>query len=195
MIMRARRCLFLALLSLVLVTGPHASARAEESFRVTGEVKVVCALTVGGSFEARTKALTGDLADDPDRPGHARGTVRVDLDSLRTGIGLRDRHMRNNYLEVDKGPDYAVAVAENLRLERPDGKGAFTGTLTLHGQRQEIAGTAEVQRRDGRIRIVAEFPLRVSSFQIPSPTYLGVGVRDEVRVTIDLVGAAATGTR
>jgi hypothetical protein len=30
----------------------------------------------------------------------------------------------------------------------------------------------------------AEFPLKVSEFEIPKPTYLGVGVRDEIRVKV-----------
>jgi len=60
----------------------------------------------------------------------------------------------------------------------------------LHGQRKEITGTADLQQRDGRIRVQAQFPIRVSEFQIPKPSYLGVGVRDEIQVKVTLTVAA-----
>src|SRR5215472_13064147 len=36
--------------------------------------------------------------------------VTVPLASLQTGIGLRDRHMREKYLQVDKFPDAVLQV-------------------------------------------------------------------------------------
>jgi len=41
--------------------------------------------------------------------------------------------------------------------------------------------------------------VKVSEFEIPAPTYLGVGVRDEIQVKVSLLavrtgGVAATGT-
>lgn len=167
-------------------------AQVKGTYRVTaGEVVVTCPLTIGGRFEARTKELSGDLAWAADRPGILEGALRVPLQTLETGIALRDRHMHSNYLEVDKGSDFATAVLEDLRIDRLDGKSAFSGTLSLHGQRKEITGTAQVQQRDGAFRVRAQFALRVSDFQIPAPNYLGVGVRDEILVHVTLTMAAA----
>jgi polyisoprenoid-binding protein YceI len=160
---------------------------AQEVLRVSnGEVTVVCPLTVGGSFEAKTKAVSGEVAETPAQPGAIGGAVKVQLDTLESGIALRDDHMRSNYLEVEKGPEYAVAILENIRVDKTDGKGAFRGTLTLHGQRRDVAGTAEVERKDGGVVVEAQFPIKVSAFQIPEPTYLGVGVRDEIQVKVRL---------
>jgi polyisoprenoid-binding protein YceI len=173
-----------ALLAAALVTSP---AFAQESLRVSdGEVTVVCPLTVGGSFEAKTKALSGEVGQNGTQPGAIAGALKVPLDTLETGIGLRDRHMRERYLEVDKGPQYAVATLENIRLDNLDGKGVFKGTLTLHGLRREVTGTSLVQRSDDGVKVEAQFPVKVSEFQIPDPTYLGVGVRDEVTIRVNL---------
>ena len=49
-----------------------------------------------------------------------------------------------------------------------------------------MSGTADLQQRDGRIRVQAQFPIKVSAFQIPKPTYLGVGVRDEIQIKVML---------
>jgi len=171
--------------SVIGVFGIAGSARAADAYKVSGaEVVVVCPLTVGGSFEARTKSVSGEVAASTAEPGNLSGALRVDLQTLETGIAVCDRHMRENYLEIEKGPDFAVATFDQIRVEKLDGKSTFKGTLSLHGQRQEVAGTADLHQRDGRIRVQAQFPIKVSAFQIPKPTYLGVGVRDEIQIKV-----------
>ena len=162
------------------------TVRAADSYKISGaDVTIVCPLTVGGSFEARTKSVTGQVAPASQR-GTVAGTVKIDLKTLETGISLRDRHMRSNYLEVQKGPQFAVATFDNIRVDKLDGKTKFSGTLLLHGQRKNVSGVADVQQRGGQLRVQAQFPIRVSEFQIPKPTYLGVGVRDEIQVKVTL---------
>jgi len=169
------------------VVGVAGVSRAADAYKVSGaEVVVVCPLTVGGSFEAKTKSVSGEVVASAAEPGSVSGALRVDLQTLETGIAVRDRHMRETYLEVEKGPDYAVATFDQIRVEKLDGKSTFKGTLLLHGQRQEVTGTADLQQRDGRIRVQAQFPIKVSAFQIPKPTYLGVGVRDEIQIKVSM---------
>jgi polyisoprenoid-binding protein YceI len=172
-------------LGVVGVVGIASPSRAADAYKVSGaEVVVVCPLTVGGSFEARTKSVSGEVAASAAEPGNLSGALRVDLQTLETGIAVRDRHMRDNYLEVEKGPEFAVATFDQIRVEKLHGKSTFKGTLLLHGQKQEVTGTADLQQRDGRIRVQAQFPIKVSAFQIPKPTYLGVGVRDEIQIKV-----------
>jgi hypothetical protein len=47
------------------------------------------------------------------------GSLAVDLRTLDTGIALRNEHLRENYLEVDKGPGFDTAT-----LSKIDGKGS-----------------------------------------------------------------------
>jgi polyisoprenoid-binding protein YceI len=177
-----RNAILFAVVSVVTIAGP---TQAADGYHVnSAEVVVVCPLTVGGSFEAKTKSVSGEVAANATEPGNLTGAVRVDLQTLETGIAVRDRHMRETYLEVEKGPEFAVATVDQIRIEKLDGKSKFSGTLLLHGQRQTVTGTAELQQRDGRIRVQAQFPIKVSAFQIPKPTYLGVGVRDEIQIKV-----------
>ncbi len=102
-------------------------------------VAVRCALTIGGSFEAKTGALSGELVVDPTKSGAIDGTLAVDLRTLQTGIGLRDNHMREGYLEVQKGDGFEAATLDKIQLDGidqavPVGKVSFRGTLSLHGQ-------------------------------------------------------------
>lgn len=115
------------------------------------------------------------------------------LDSLDTGISLRNTHLRETYLETHRGAAFEEAVLADVRLEAASPIGAnrldsrFTGRLRLHGVERPVAGTARIRRSDGRIRVEAQFALSLEEFAIPPPRYLGVGVRDEVRVSADFV--------
>lgn len=169
----------------------------EESYRVTsGQVTATLPMTIGGSFEAKTTALSGTLT--PAAAGSINGAVLIELSTFETGISLRDRHLRNNYFEVQRGAEFAVAKLENIKVERLSGKSTFRGTLMLHGVRREISGTADVQSNGRGYRLNATFPLRISDFKIPEPQYLGVGVTDEISIQValgaDPAGAIATGT-
>jgi polyisoprenoid-binding protein YceI len=187
-----RRSIQIACVTATVTVLTAGAGFAEDTYRVSGgEVIVVCPLTVGGSFEARTKTVSGEVAAAPSDAGTVHGVVKVDLQTLETGIGLRDRHMREKYLEVKKGPEFAVATIEGITIDKKEGKTSFNGTLLLHGQRKAIAGTAELKQQDGRIRVQAQFPLRVSEFAIPQPTYLGVGVQDEIQVKVTMTAEPA----
>jgi polyisoprenoid-binding protein YceI len=167
-----------------------ATARADEALRVTtAEVTVTCPLTIGGSFEAKTTAMSGTVT--PDAAGAVKGAFAVDLMKLETGISLRDRHLRNNYLEVQKGPEFATAKFDNIKIQKLSGKTTFTGTMMLHGQQREISGTADLQKDGSAYKVDATFPLKISAFQIPEPTYLGVGVTDDISVHVVLTATPA----
>jgi polyisoprenoid-binding protein YceI len=169
---------------------PVVPMRAIENIRVAdAEVVVVCPLTVGGSFEARTKEVSGDMTPPADKRGAVGGTLQVNLQKLETGIALRDRHMKNNYLEVDRGASFATATLSAIEVDALEGKANFRAVLALHGQTRPVTGSAEVHFRDGRYRIEAQFSLKVSDYQIPTPTYLAIGVRDEIKVKVKLTAA------
>lgn len=165
---------------------------AQTKLRVmNAQVSVLCPLTIGGSFEARTKALSGQVGMAPDTTQPLDGDLAVDLQTLETGIGLRDDHLRKKYLEVERGPAYAQAHLRNIRVEKLAGKTPFRAVLMLHGQTKEVTGTADIKPEGDGYRLNASFPVRVSEFGIPEPTYLGVGVKDEVTVRVNLNAAPA----
>jgi polyisoprenoid-binding protein YceI len=165
------------------------------TYRITtAVVQVMCPLTVGGSFEARTSAVVGDLAI-AEASGVVSGAVQVDLASLQTGIGLRDRHMKDKYLEIGRSSDtFTTAKLEEIRIERAEeGSMPFHGRLTLHGEQHPISGMADLQgQHGGRVCVRARFPISLAAFGIQSPRYLGVGVRDEVQVQVQFTAASTS---
>jgi hypothetical protein len=161
----------------------------EASWRVaSGEVRVVCPLTVGGSFAATTTALEGAVSADTS--GGLKGTIEVDLTTLDTGIGLRNTHLRDTYLEVDRGPNFSLAVLSAITLDgvNPrtfEGETAFNALFLVHGVEHPVSGVAELARTLGEVEVTARFQ---------APRYLGVGVRDQVRVEVRFTALAGSGS-
>jgi polyisoprenoid-binding protein YceI len=182
----------LALLALVALAG---LAEDASTWQVTrADVRVVCPLNVGGSFEVRTSSLAGAVSV-PDAPGSALGgDLTVPLTTLDTGIGLRNDHLRNEYLEVGRGDGFDRAVLSDIRLGDVDphtfqGRTKFTATLALHGQKRPVSGDAEVRRDAASTRVLASFPVTLEEYGIAKPQYLGVGVKSEVQIKVSLVAS------
>jgi polyisoprenoid-binding protein YceI len=157
-----------------------------------GEIAVLCPVTVGGSFEARTSAITGRLAIDQSQAGALDGELQVDLQTLDTGIGLRNTHLREKYLEVGKGAGFDRAVLSEIVVSGADlaagsGKGTFKGVLALHGTRKPVGGDVRLTPAAGHVKVDATFPVQLPDFGIAEPRYLGVGVRDQVQVRAKFV--------
>jgi polyisoprenoid-binding protein YceI len=167
---------------------PWAGAQSTTWRITTGEVVVLCPLTVGGSFEARTSSLSGQLAIDAAQPSTLTGEIAVDLKTLDSGISLRNTHMRDNYLEVGKGDGFDRAVLSEIVVKGDaatiTGATTFTATLLVHGTRKPVSGQARVARTGSDVRVEASFPVNLPGFGIPEPRYLGVGVKDQVQVKV-----------
>jgi polyisoprenoid-binding protein YceI len=126
-------------------------------------------------FEGITSNIDGYLYWEGDSLTHnSELYFEVDLNTLDTGIGLRNRHMRDNYLETEKYPRtwfraeiVAVdSVSENeMRLRAK-------GTMFIHGveREKEIEGT--LNRQDGRLQIQAQFEVKLSDYNIKIPSIM-----------------------
>jgi len=189
----------LATATFLLILAPAVTPGAETpSWRLSrAEVRIVVPVRPGGAFEAKTTALSGTLTLTPatSRPVLLKGEIAVDLASLDTGIGLRNQHLREKYLEVSKGPGFDRAVLSEIRLDDADGeaflgKTGFAGKLLLHGVSHEVTGTAQVQKEGAETRVEATFPLTLTDFGIEPPEYLGVGVASKLLAKIRFIATS-----
>ena len=177
-----------ALLSVCVSFGAVIAAAAAGQWHIAqGDVSVKCPMTIGGSFDAKTTALTGALTAT--ESSVLDGSVAVDLRMLDTGISLRNDHMRDKYLEVGKGPGYDKAVLSQIELkglnpETGEGKGSFTGALALHGVTKTVTGPIEARKAGNGVRVKASFPVNLPDYNIAEPRYLGVGVKNTVQVDV-----------
>jgi polyisoprenoid-binding protein YceI len=126
--------------------------------------------------------------------GKASGQAVFNLGSLDTGISLRDKHMKDKYLEVGKHPTATFELTE-ISLPNPLPKGdfqkdvPFKGKLTMRGVTKDVAGTAKLKRDGPRMAGVVEFKTAISGFNMDIPSYAGITVANEINIAVEFNGA------
>ena len=154
----ARSVLVLSLMA------PTAALAAEAAFDIH--------LIPAGDFTGRTTEVAGFATMDGAKVKVEN--IKVTLKNIKTGVELRDSHTRK-HLEVEKFPDAILVKGEG-----ENGKG--TGTLRIKGIDKPVAGTYKIMGSD----LVAQFKIKLSDYKITGIKYMGIGVDDEVNLTVKL---------
>lgn len=147
--------------------------------------------------------VTGEMSVDPANLSSWGGNIRVRIAAIRTGIDLRDEHLRSdNWLNAGRWPN---AVFEVTRVE---GASRLTpnqvtnvrvhGRFTLHGVTRDVVSNARVryiplndELREARIngdviRAHASFRVRLTDYNISVPLPVRLKVANEIRVNVTL---------
>lgn len=111
----------------------------------------------------------------------------VELDDLDTGLRLRNRQMRNNYLETDEYP-YATYSAVIQRVERT-GDAEYTvhasGSFGIHGVERPVELSCIVNPdRDG-YRVRCGFEVILSDYNIERPSLMFLKLSETIRLELD----------
>lgn len=117
-------------------------------------------------------------------------TFTVPLKDLKTGIDLRDRHMTEKYLEVEKYPN-AVLTVPWSEIKKPASgateKGRAKGVMALHGKIKEVPFVYGVVREGNTYKVKGKVPLDIRDYGIVIPSYLGVTVKPDIDVAVEFV--------
>jgi polyisoprenoid-binding protein YceI len=147
------------------------------------------------SFEGRTDQVRGHIALPADRlVGPLDLRIEVDLASLDTGIGMRNRHMRERHLETDEHPlavftgqEATFASSPELAVGRPV-EVTVAGQFALHGVTRPLTVTATVSlAADATLTATASFAVKLSDHDIGRPRFLLLRLADEQQVTVRIV--------
>lgn len=120
-------------------------------------------------------------------PGESRIYFEVDLASLDTGISLRNRHMRENYLETDDHP-YASFDARVDAIEAAGADGyrvRATGIFRVHGVPSDRSLTCLADPDGDGYRVRCEFPVRLEDHDIEIPRIMFMKLAPEVRLELE----------
>ncbi len=127
------------------------------------------------------------------------GDLTFDMTSLTSGISMRDSHMKERYLEVQKFPEAKLhltevslpagwSFAKSELKDRP-----FKGDLTLHGVTKPVTGTFDVKPGTGGMAsATARFVAQIDQHGVEIPKYLGITVKNEVPIELQMNDLKAT---
>lgn len=172
-----------ALSSFVALALALASSVAGAAF--SGRSDGSAQFTAAGPAGMSIVGSTHDVKVEED--GQGTVVVTVQLTTLTTGIDLRDKHMREKYLQVGTYPTAVLKVPRaKLKVPGPGESGAFEadGTLTLHGQTKPTHFRYTAKNDGGVLGVRGTMPVNMNDYGIATPGYLGVTVKPNVDVTV-----------
>jgi polyisoprenoid-binding protein YceI len=165
-----RRITFALAASMLAVT-----AVAHATLSRTGDAQVQ--FTASGPAGMSIVGTTSDLlVSETDK----EIVLTVPLKNLDTKIELRNKHMREKYLEVDKYPNAELRVAKDA-IQKNTASGKANGVLSLHGQSKPASFTY-TSKADGSA--TGAIHVNMKDFGITQPGYTGISVKPDVDVTV-----------
>jgi polyisoprenoid-binding protein YceI len=155
------------------------SAVASADFKLIDKPEV--AFQVGGPGGLKIDGSSGDL-----KASEANGklTLTAGVTNLKTGIGLRDEHLKR-YIGAEKYPS-ATLVIDRSKLKLPDdnqeSEGSVQADLTLHGVTKPVQVKYHAKRTGSDYHVQGHTSIDITSFGIEKPCYLGVCTDTEVKL-------------
>jgi polyisoprenoid-binding protein YceI len=137
-----------------------------------------------GPAGMRIVGATNDLSVSDDSQNV---TVTVPLANLKTGIDLRDHHMRDKYLEIGKYPNAELVVAKSAIRMPPaggDASGDASGTMKLHGKTKAVTFHYVARRDGGAMKVGGTVHVDMRDYGIDVPSYMGITVKPDVDVEV-----------
>jgi len=165
----------------VVFAAPSASTSLQA--KASGGTVIFNGVAVGMKLQGKGEGPEGTIEVGK----NIQGVLKFKMETLDTGIGLRNQHMKEKYLEVAKHPysELKVEEVQGFDLAKPDGKYPFKGQITVHSVAKPVMGNVEV-KKDGNIyKVKATFDTKISYFNMPIPAYAGVTVKDDVSVVVE----------
>ena len=149
------------------------------------------AIKIRGKLSGDKPPLSGVLRLDG---ASLSGSAVVLLDGFDTGMELRNRHMKEKYLETRKWPTTELVLAK-LTLPESCAVGdcvasgiPLEGSLSLHGSKQTVTGLVAIKKTGGQMEAGFEFKFPLSDFGIETPSFMGISVTQAVTVTVAVNG-------
>jgi polyisoprenoid-binding protein YceI len=120
------------------------------------------------------------------------GSMVFPLTELNSGVSLRDKHMKEEYLETPKFPEAKLVIKELKLSGNPEKDGfeakgfTFTGDFTVHGVTKPLTGTIDLKTANGETTGDANFDIKMSQYGFREAKWLGMSVNDDVQVKAHL---------
>jgi len=191
------------LFSLPLLAEPRAYTIAADG---KNQASFESAATLENIKGTATK-LSGTIAADPANPAASSVDLTIDVASLDTGIAMRNEHLHDRYLAVEKFPIMtfkSVSVTSPLKAIGPNQPVdvSVTGDMTLHGVTKRITVPVRVviipqseltksSRGAGDwIHATTTFPIKLTDFGIEVPEKMLMKVSNDISIKVDVFAGA-----
>lgn len=177
----------LALIILALVSAmPAYSAEYNVDKAKKNSVKFISDAPIE-DFEGVTDNIDGYMTfEGEDIANNSAIYFETDLRTIDTGIGLRNRHMRENYLETDKYPMAQYKGKITKAVKKPNGEFEVEtdGEMTIHGVTRNLKTKGVVIDQGDGLKIRTNFPIKLSDYKIGIPQVMFMKINEEMKLEL-----------
>jgi hypothetical protein len=132
-------------------------------------IKVFVELTPAGDFTITSSSIIGKVKRTP--KGLVAKNLYVKVDSLKTGVDLRDDHVKKR---LKDGKKYKKIIIKKGIARNGKGK----AIIEVKGIKKKFPFTYTETKK----YMIGEFSLSIKDFKIKDVKYLGVGAKDKIKV-------------
>ncbi len=140
------------------------------------------------SFEGVTDQIDGFIYwEENELINKSQLYFEVNLDALDTGIGLRNRHMRENYLNTPVYPfaQFNGKIVSQEKLNDSRSNVVVEGEMFIHGKAHQQTITGIISKENGLYRIQSEFIVKLTDHNIPIPSLMFMRISEDMKVIVD----------
>lgn len=136
-------------------------------------------------------AMHGQIDVDPANLAGTKGTIELDVKSIKTGVDLRDEHLNSDaWLDSKKFPkikfqigkvEGAASIAAGQAVDV-----TVKGKLTMHGVTRDETATAKVRMTDKGLKIQASFKVNLENYKVSVPQVVRLKVAEQIELNVML---------
>ena len=175
------------------------------TFKTDAPLETIVGTTAG-------PAVTGNLTVDPSKPAGGKGSIKVDLTTLNSGVTKRDQDMQEpRYLDTaNEANKFAVFEIKSINIVGPleagkEAQAKVKGILTIKQKSVELVADArvtyvkltaeqlEAQKRFGfssdNLKVRAKFGTTFTNHNMTVPQLLMFKLSNEIELETDLTFA------
>ena len=177
----------IVLMFLLFIAISLSAAEYQVDKNQNNEVKIISDAPIE-DFEGVTDKIDGYLYyEENDLTKNSEMYFEIDLNSLDTGIGLRNRPMREDYLETDKFP---FTYFKGKIVEADESNGSqysvkVAGKIFIHGVERDLNSEGSMKRMEDSYHIKTNFIVKLSDFNIEIPSLMFLKINENMDVRLD----------
>src|SRR5687768_6966646 len=133
--------------------------------------------------------MTGNVEIDTGNIAATKGTIELDVKSIKTNVDLRDEHLQGpDWLDAKKHPKikFQISKVEGASSLAPGASVDVKvhGKLTMHGVTRDEVATAKVTNTDKGVKVKATFKVNLTKYKVSVPSVVRLKVSDEIDLNV-----------
>lgn len=141
-------------------------------------------------FDGKTNKIDGYfLVENYDNLIGSTLYFEVEAGTFDTGIGLRNRHMREDYLHTNKYPltHFTGKISEFKKLSDTEYDVSTTGKLFIHGVTRDVTIKGKIYKLQNGFKLKSDFSVKLSDYKIKVPKFMFVRISEDIKLQLDFI--------